>query len=70
MIVSPDCVAAGGVAVGQAATGAEARSFFDLSAANIEQLTFVAWAAGTLASVVAVAAVLMWFTSTGRAARD
>ena len=55
-------VAAGGVAIGLAATGAEASSFVELSAANVEQVRFVAWAVGTLASVVAVAAVLMWLS--------
>ena len=62
-------VAAGGVAMGLAATGAEVRSFLELSAANVEQVRFVAWAVGTAASVVAVAAVLMWLTATGGRAR-
>ena len=61
--------AAGGVAMGLAAVGGQARSLFELSAANLEQLRFVAWAVGTLASVVAVAAVLMWLTATGGRAR-
>ncbi len=62
-------VAVGGVAMGLAATGEEVRSFLELSAANVEQVRFVAWAVGTLASVVAVAAVLMWLTATGGRAR-
>ena len=63
-------IAAGGVAVGLAATGAEARSFLDLSAANVEQVEFVVWAVGTLASIAAATAVLMWLTGTPRPARD
>ncbi len=62
-------VAVGGVAMGLAATGEEVRSFLELSAANVEQVRFVAWAVGTLASVVAVAAVLMWLTAIGGRAR-
>ncbi len=62
-------VAAGGGALGLAAVGGRASSLWTLSATDVEQVEFVAWAAGTLASVVAVAAVLMWLTATGGRAR-